>query len=181
MLYIRLLLLLVSVALIAGGLLYINTTKGAMVSFLVAYFSSATVLMASFKNYQDMVAANLKNGAFNSDDRDIVEKIDDPYDLYSKEEETDSKDINIKEIIKEEKRALKAQRGSLKSLLKNSIYAFRFSRLLAYGVVVLGFFYLLKSKMMVLGYYLAALALPIIVVVFYLMVINRKNISEAEH
>jgi hypothetical protein len=179
-LYFRLVLLLLSIALIAGGLLYINSGSNEMLSFLIAYISSAIVVLVSFKNYQSMVDKRIESEAVGFDDRDMVDKLDDPYDLYSEESQESAGNVNIKEVIKEEKRALKKQKGSLKQLFKNSLYAFKFSRLFAYLLVVLGFFYLLREKVMVLGFYLSALIVPIIVVVLYLFIVNAKEFQKVE-
>ena len=174
MLHIRLLMLLIAGALIAWGILLLYTNNNAMVSFFVAYFSSLFVLLSSFRNYQNMVQRGIAAKSLQVDNRDTVEKIDDPYDLYSEQEiEYDSK-APLKEIIKEEKRLLKKEKGSYKEIAKNTLYAFRFTRLLSYFVVVIGFLYLLKNNMLVLSYYLSALIIPFFIVVLYLFIIGVR-------
>ncbi len=181
MLLIRLLMLLIAGALIAWGVLLLYAKEDAMMSFFVAYFSSLVVLLASFRNYQNMVQRGVAAKSVQAVDRDITEKIDDPYALYSEEEgEYDTK-TPLKVIIKEEKRLLKKERGSYKEIAKNTLYAFRFSRLLSYLVVVIGFFYLLKNKMLVLSYYLSALVIPFFIVVLYLFIIGVKAKEEGEN
>jgi len=173
-LYIRLLMLLLSVALISWGLLLFEANYNATMSFFVAYFSSAIVVLASFRNYQKMVESRVES-AVNVDERDLIDTLEDPYELYSETESKIEDNKSIQEIIKEEKRSLKKQRGSFRELFVNSLFAFRFSRLFAYFLLLLGFFYLLHNKVMVLGYYLVALGLPVVVIVVYLFIINSRN------
>ncbi len=166
--------LLFSVALISWGLLLFETTHNATVSFFIAYFSSSVIVLASFRNYQKMVESRLES-AVNVDERDPIDVLDDPYGLYLEQESEIDANKSIQEIIKEEKMNLKKERGSFKELFLNSLFAFRFSRLFAYILLLLGFFYLLHNKVIVLGYYLVALGLPIVVVVVYLFIINSRN------
>lgn len=179
MLYIRLIMLLAAFALIFGGLLFLNSSPHAMSSFFVAYITSATVVLASFRNYQTMVLHRVASeGAENKfSDYDEIDKIDDPHNLYE-EQELPKEDFDIREVIKEEKRQMKEQKGSIWTLFKNSLQAFRFLRIFAYLFLVLGFFYLLKHNMMVLSYYLGALIVPIVIVIFYLFLIKDSVIME---
>lgn len=179
MLYIRLIMLLVAVALICTGVLLLENSPHAMSSFLVAYTTSAIVVLASFRNYQTMVLQRVENekAVNEQSDYDLIDKIDDPYNLYEKQEPS-LEQSNIKEIIKEEKRRLKEQRGSIWTLFKNSLQAFRFWRLFAYFILILGFFYLLKNKMLILSYYLGALIIPIVIVILYLLLIKDSVVME---
>ena len=181
MLFFRLFMLFIAVALVATGLLMIKATHEEMMSFLVAYTSSAIVLLASFRNYNNMVNRGVEAKSFVVDNRDTVERIDDPFDLYSEENREYDSEASLKEIIKAEKRALKKGKGSLKKRAKNSLNAFRPLRLLSYLILVLGFFYLLKHKSLVLSYYLSALIIPIVIVIFYLFIVGAQIEVEEEN
>ena len=181
MLFFRLFMLLVAVALVATGLLMIESAKEEMMSFLVAYSSSAIVLLASFRNYNSMVKRGVAAKSFVVDNCDTVERIDDPFDLYSEENREYDSEASLKEIIKAQKRALKKGKASLKERAINSLNAFRPLRLLSYLILVLGFFYLLKQKSLVLSYYLSALIIPILIVIFYLFIVGVHIEVEEEN
>ena len=177
MLLLRLMMLLTAVALIFGGLLFLKSSNSEFISFLVAYFTSSLVLIISFKNYQSVVAKGVENEVI-VDSRDTIERLDDPLDLYSEDEPTYDKDTPVKEIIKQEKKALRKQKGSFKKVIKNSFYAFKLSRIVGYLALVAGFFYLLNRKMLAVNYYLSALIIPIVVVVIYLFIVNLQLYKE---
>lgn len=152
---------------IGGGLLYIYASKSALYSFLIAFFSSALIILASFKNYKGMVLKRLEN-FYLIDDRDIIDKIDDPYNLYDQMQEIDE-NKSLKDIILKEKRELRKNSPPLKEVLKNSAIAFNYIRVGAYLILVAGFFILLKSSNLNLFAYLITLAIPNIIAVIYLL------------
>lgn len=173
MLFLRLTLLYIAIAMVAGGLIYIFSTKDALYSFLTAFFSSAIVVLASFKNYKSMVEKRVAlSSSEEFDDRDAVDKIDDPYNLYDDVQEIDE-NKSIKDIIKEEKAEQKKNRRAIKDVVKDSARAFNYIRLIAYAILVFGFFALLKSNNLNLLYYLATLAVPNLVAVVFLLNQNR--------
>jgi len=173
-LFIRLTLLYISIAMVGGGLLYIFSTKDALYSFLVAFSTSAIVVLASFKNYKDMVEKRVAlSNKEEFDDRDTIDKIDDPYNLYDEVPEIDE-NKSLKDIIKEEKAELKKSKRAIKDVVKDSARAFNYIRLLAYAVLVFGFFILLKSNNLNMLYYLVTLVLPNLVAVLFLLNQNRQ-------
>ena len=173
MLFLRLILLYLSIAMVFGGLLYIFASKDALFSFLTAFFSAAIIVLASFKNYKNMVIKRvaLLNGE-QLDNKDVIDKIDDPYNLYDEVPQYDE-NKSLKDIIKEEKEELKKNKRALKDVAKDSLRAFNYIRLIAYAILVFGFFALLKSGNLNLFYYLIALAIPSIVAVIFLLNYNR--------
>jgi len=170
----KLFLFLISFFLIIGSILYLFIPKDALYSFIVAYISSLSIIIFSFKTYKDMVNSRLQLEDSSFDDRDIIDKIDDKFNLYDNEQEN-LQNRELKDIIKAEKEALKANRRSIKETLKDSAIAFNYKRLIAYLILVVGFFALLKSKNLVLTFYLPALILPNILAIFYL--INFQKIG----
>jgi len=177
-LFVRLIMLLLSILLIVSGLIYINGGHSSLYSFIVAYVTSSIIVLSSFKSYQIMVNRRLDidSNILEFDDRDSIDKIDDPYGLFDdSSEETDS-NISLKEAIKEEKKILKKSRRGLKRGLKDSAFAFNPLRLVAYGIFVLGFFWLLNSNSLSIIYYLIAIAIPNIVIVIYLLNFQRDGL-----
>lgn len=111
----------------------------------VAFVSSLLVVTGSFLSYKK----NIENRLSNIDstktkegvDRDKIDEIDDPFDLYSDYEAVKEEDLTpekIKEIINDEKSKLK------KNSVKNAIFSasgfLSLYRIVAYAILVFGFF-----------------------------------------
>ena len=135
----------------------------------IGFFSSALIIGASMVSYRRMVerGVNLNGGIALDDNRDELDKLDDPHDLYSKEE--DNKERDLVEVVKEERANLKSKKRSFKEVIKDSRASFSWFRLVAYGVLVLGFFYLNRHSYLHIPSYLISLSLPPLVVVFVLL------------
>jgi hypothetical protein len=113
-------------------------------SYLVASFSSLLIVLASYQSFKSKVSKSVE--PLNM--QDSIDKIEDPFDLYSddvipQEQELSSKEI--KEIIKEEKAK---QKGKIVSNIKHSRPFFSPYRLVGYTVLILGFFYLLNHNLL---------------------------------
>ena len=121
----------------------------------VAFLASFFITISSYFSYRKNVNNRLSNLEKKNDskileDRDKIDEIDDPYDLYSEYEEIPEEELTtekIKQIIKEEK--LKVKRNSIKNTFTSvggfvSIYRF-----FAYGFLVLGFFALNNNKIFI--------------------------------
>jgi len=133
----------------------------------VGFITSSLVVFASLISYRNMVKKSLDNGiVVSQDNRDTISKIEDPHDLYSEEKE-DNKDF--REIVKEEKEKLKKNKRSFLQVAKDSRASFSIYRLGAYGLLILGFFYLNNSHKLDISSYLFGLSLPPIVVIVTLM------------
>ena len=169
----RLILILVGILLIVSSILFLLVEKDALFSFIIAYITSSLVVLASFNTYKNMVNKRLalNDGAFEIDDRDTIDKLEDPYNLYSEQE--NNQELDLKEAIKQEKEIAKKNRRSIKETAKDSMTAFNFNRVLAYALLVGGFFYLLNNNYLNLLYYLPTLALPNLISVIYL--VNSKK------
>ena len=169
-----------------GGLLLLITLLTPERSFLfsaqVGYWSAVLVVLASFESYRRMVRRRLEAGAVpdNGSDRDVIDKLEDPYDLYSEDdEEKRSEEKSLRETIREEKKRMKKNRRSPMATARDAVPAFSFWRLGAYGVLVLGFFFLRDQKMLHLGAYLLSLGLPIVLAVWSLMRTEGRRAAEA--
>lgn len=127
----------------------------------IAFISSLGITIGSFMGYKRNVANRVKNvnpEEILNDDRDNIDKIEDPYDLYSeikehKEEELTAEEI--KRIIKEEKS--KVKRNSFKNTIFSAGGFASLYRIIGYGTLILGFFYLNNNKFLDVYAYLAGL------------------------
>ena len=146
----------------------INTLWSTQIGFI----SSSLVMLASMKSYQRMVNARVEHGIITMDDsKDVIDQLEDPYDLYS--EEIVEEDIPLEEVVKDEHKKLKDGR-SLAQILKDTKAALSVYRLGAYAVLILGFLYLNRHELLHIPSYFIALTLPMLVVV-YLLISNKEN------
>ena len=140
-----------------------------LASSQAGYWSSALVVAASFGSYRRMVARRVEDAAGTAaDERDVIEKIEDPHDLYSQHSEEVSS-TGVSDAIRAEKKRMKKNRRSLSDTARDSSAAFSLYRMVAYGVLVLGFFYLKGSSQLDIASYLLSLGLPIVLVVGVLL------------
>ncbi len=134
----------------------------------IGFISSSLVMFASIISYRNMVKNRLDNGiVISEDNRDTIEKIEDPFDLYTEDNKEDNK--SMKEIVQEEKAKLKKNRRSIWQVTKDSKPALSLYRLGAYTILILGFFYLNNNHKLDISSYLFALFIPPIVIIITLM------------
>jgi len=162
------LLALLLVDLILAIALYLWKGQSWLINSQVAYLSSSLIMLASMKSYKNMVAKALDAGAVTDDGRDTLDKLEDPYDLYGENEES-NEEKTLQEVVKEERANLKKNRRSIWETTKDAKASFSFYRLTAYSFLVLGFFYLNGRDILELTPYLTFLAIPLFVVVFTLL------------
>ena len=145
----------------------------------IGFISATLVMIASMISYRRMVNARVENNIITIDDsKDVIDKLEDPYDLYSeeiKEEESDTKEFS--EVVKEEKKKLKENKRTLFQVLKDTKAALSIYRLGAYGVLILGFLYLNRHGLLYIPAYIIALSLPPVIVVAVL-IRNKENHSQ---
>ena len=113
-----------------------------------------------------MVNARVKEKIITMDDsRDTIDKLEDPYDLYSEEEEVDeSKDLS--EVVKEEKKKLKKNKRGLYQTLRDTKAALSVYRLGSYALLIIGFLYLNRQELLVIPAYIIALGIPSVILVW---------------
>jgi hypothetical protein len=135
---------------------------------------------ASMFSYARMVQGRLAGGAVpEMDERNTLDKLEDPYDLYGEEtseEPTPEEPIDaatLKATIKDEKARLKAQHRTIGQTLRDSRASMSIYRLVAYGLLVFGFFYLNGNHLFEILPYIIGLGIPTVVVVVTLM--TRKG------
>jgi len=141
------------------GLLAVS--KAAFLSAQVAFVSAFLILLGSMYSYRRLVERNLENETAMHQE-DLVEKIDDPYDLYGEDEPAGEEGRPLKEVIKEEKARLKSSRATVKHVSKSTPALFSLYRIVPYAVLALGFIALKNNNMLLLWYYLPGLAAGIV-------------------
>jgi len=140
----------------------------------IGFLSSALVMLASMKSYKRMVDTRVAHNIITIDDsQDVIDKLEDPHDLYS-EEIVEEEEADLVETVKEEKQRLKANRRSLGQTLKDTKAALSLYRLGAYIILILGFLYLNRHGLLHIPSYLIALTLPMVLMVFVL-IFNKED------
>ncbi len=132
----------------------------------IAFFSSIGVTISSFYSYQKMILSKMENGLIPKE-RDILDKIDDKYELYDEEDKNRE--------IKEEKRVSKTIKESIGTLKLTSKAFLSIYRILAYLLVILGFFILQKSNIFIILPYLLGLIVVPFVATFSFLIIKREE------
>lgn len=137
----------------------------------VAFISSFFIMLATYISYKNNIQKRVQNYDLSFNDRDNIDeldKIDDPYELYDNNDDKID-NINIKEVINEEKKALK------KDNIKNMVQSFgAFSsiyRIFGYLFLILGFFYLKNNQFLdVISYFVGFSIAPIGILIAILVV-----------
>ncbi|MBD3793692.1 MAG: hypothetical protein IE889_05965 [Campylobacterales bacterium] len=141
-----------------------------LINSQIGFLTSTLVMFASMVSYRNMVSSRIENNlAVPDDNRDTIDKIEDPFDLYGEKNEENQSEKSIQEVVKEEKKRLKENRRSFWQMTKDSKAALSFYRLGAYGLLVLGFFYLNRNGVLHIASYLTALAIPVVIVITLLL------------
>ena len=169
---------LVVVDLVVALLLYFLGAEHWLVNSQVAFISSSLIMLGSMQSYKSMVKGRLVGvtSVSTHDERDTLDKLEDPYDLFDDEEKKEEdEEKTLVEVVKEERANLKKNRRSIVQTTKDAKASFSFYRLGAYGVLVFGFFYLNSNHFLKLIPYLAFLSLPTIIIVIMLMKQSYKN------
>jgi hypothetical protein len=137
----------------------------------IGFVTASLVMFASMRSYRRMVNARVEHKIITIDDsRDTIEKLEDPYDLYSETvEQEEGEEKDLKEVVKEERQKLKANRRSLGQTLKDTKAALSIYRLGAYFILILGFLYLNRHGLLHIPSYIVSLAVPMFVLVYILL------------
>jgi hypothetical protein len=131
--------------------LFINTE--------VAFFSAFFVMMGSMYSYSKLVGKRLAEYG-NLPEDDLIDKIDDPYDLYSESADLPEKEkADLKAVIKEEKARIKGQ--SAKNVAASAPAMLSLYRVIPYFLLILGFIGLKNNDMLYLPPYMAGLGIGV--------------------
>ncbi|MDD2839051.1 MAG: hypothetical protein WCS55_09040 [Sulfuricurvum sp.] len=122
-------------------------------SFVVAMLSSMLIVTGSLYSYRNMIQRRVEDVDI-EDNKDIIDMMDDPYDLY--EQERTEEVTDIKQMIKEEKAR---QKGNvIKNTAQNASAWVSVYRLIPYAFLVLGFIALQNNHTLTVLPYLVGLA-----------------------
>lgn len=138
---------------VAGNYLWLLNTQ-------VAFISAMLITIGSFWGYKRNIENRLdgvKKDENSIEEQDAIDKIDDPFDLYSEinEEKEEYTAAEIKEIITEEKKKIK--QNSLKNTIFSATGFASVYRIFGYLVLVIGFFALNNNGMLHIFSYVAGL------------------------
>ena len=118
----------------------------------VAFIGSLSVTIASFLSYKKNIQNRLSNFDTSkhsmTEDRDKIDEIDDPYDLYSEYEEIPEEELTpekIKEIIDAQKKNVK--KNSFKNTIFSATGFASIYRIVGYSFLIFGFFALNNNKL----------------------------------
>jgi len=136
-----------------GSLLLLMDSVALYANFSVAMFTSMAIVMGSLYSYRNMIQ-NRIGDADVEDTKDAIDMMDDPYDLY--EEERESEITDIKQMIKEEKARQKS--NIVQNTTKNATALVSIYRLIPYAFLVLGFIALENNHSLEILPYLVGLA-----------------------
>ncbi|MDO9208868.1 MAG: hypothetical protein Q7T91_11515 [Sulfuricurvum sp.] len=132
-------------------------SKSVFASFETAMMSGALITMGSLYAYRNMIRA--RSGDVDIEDsKDVIDMMDDPYDLYEEERTNEVEDI--KAMIKEEK--ARQKQHIVENTVKNGSAWVSVYRLIPYAFLVLGFLGLQNNQMLQLLPYLTGLAVGIV-------------------
>ena len=142
----------------------------------VGFISSTLVMFASIISYRRMVNTRVEHNIVTFDDsKDVIDQLEDPYDLYS-EEVVESDEPDLVETVKEEqeeKDKLKNNGRTLYQTLKDTKAALSVYRLGAYVLLILGFLYLNRHELLHIPSYIVALGLPSLIIA--VMLLRKEN------
>ena len=165
--------IIIVISAIFGGKIWVYNTQ-------IAFISSTLIMVASIISYRRMVNTRVELGIVAMDDsKDVIDKIEDPHDLYSEDIVLEEKEEDLATVVKDEKKKLKENRRSLGQTLKDTKAALSLYRLGAYGMLVLGFMYLSRQELLHIPTYLVSLSLPPVIIV--IMLLTQKDIAQKEN
>jgi len=148
---------------------YLSGERTWLINTQIGFITSSLVMFGSILSYRSMVYTRLNVGAISDDERDTLDKLEDPYDLYDEEKVKNDEDKTLVEVVKEERENLKKNRRSFLETTKDSKAAFSFYRLGAYMLLIFGFFYLNNNKILDIPSYLFSLFIPPVIISIMLM------------
>lgn len=137
------------------------------INFQVAFLASVLILLGSTYSYKRLVERRVASEE-RPDDTDLIDKIDDPFDLYSETvvSESTTEDVDLRAVVKEEKKRLKEQKQTLKNTAKSTPALISMFRVVPYLFLVLGFIGLKNNELLALVPFLVGLGAGIVMGLF---------------
>lgn len=137
----------------AAALLLLLLSKAAYLNFTVAMTSSMLIVIGSLYSYRNMISQRVEDVDL-EDNKDAIDMMDDPYDLYEEERLEEITDIKV--MIKAEKARQKS--NIIQNTTKNGSAWVSVYRLIPYAFLVLGFIALQNNHLFSVLPYLVGLA-----------------------
>ncbi|QOG11483.1 hypothetical protein [Arcobacter sp. FWKO B] len=143
--------------LIWGGENFILNTQ-------IAFFSAIFIVVGTFIGYYRNIKSRVDTQSNNINQRDTIDNIEDPYDLYDDDfkinDKQDFTTEEIKEIINEEKKKFKT--NSFKNTISSLSSFASVYRIVGYVLLVVGFFYLRNNDILnIYGFLVGISVVPI--------------------
>lgn len=135
------------------------------INFQIAFLASVLILLGSTYSYKRLVERRVASED-RPDDTDLVDKIDDPFDLYSEEISSEAmqvEEIDLKTVVKEEKKRLKENKQTIKNTAKSTPALVSLFRIVPYIFLVIGFIGLKNNELLMLVPFLVGLGFGIVV------------------
>ncbi len=130
-------------------------------SLEIAFLSSFFILLGSSYSYSQLVKK--RSAEYEMLEQDELDKIDDPYDLYDESEIVeDSEDLDLQEVIKNERKKLK-NTNTINNVYKSSPALISVYRVVPYVFLVVGFIGLKNNEYLSIFAYLIGLGIGIFV------------------
>jgi len=128
-----------------------------LINSQIAFLSSLFVTIASYLSYKRLIEKRVALNAESYDDRDEVDKIEDPHDLYSPEIKEEDSQKDLKEVIKEERAKIGGVKNTASNLAQSAGGIFSPFRIASYLFLFLGFLYLANNGLLNIFAYLVGL------------------------
>ena len=134
-----------------------------LINSQISFITSLIITVGTYFSYKNNVQKNIQNNII-PDDTDMLDKMDDPYDLYSNEINEEVIEHPTKEQILEANKPIKQNHFSN---LKKSILSYAsFYRIGGYVTLIIGFFYLVNNQLFdVWAYLFGFIVVPISVLI----------------
>jgi hypothetical protein len=133
-----------------------------MISFLVAFVTTTIVLIFSRISYKRFVEKRCQNQQETVLEQDTLDKIEDPFDLYSDEVKEEDKSKKLDKVL-----------AKSKEVIKTYPAFFSLLRLSGYVIFILGFFYLQDNNLLIISNYLIGVTVSFIL---QIILIQTKKI-----
>ncbi len=111
----------------------------------IAFMGAFCVVLLSFLSYIRNINKQIEALGDIIDERDYIDELDDPYELYDTKDSSDEKKNRVK--------------ISMKNLSKSKSAAFSLLRVLGYAILIAGFFLLLKMNIFHIVPYLVGISI----------------------
>jgi len=137
----------------------------------IAFVTSAMVMVASLQAHARMVRRRIEAGEIPAGtDRDTIDTLEDPFDLYGEEEEKGIVEPDdIRATIRSEKQRLAQQRRTPMEAIRDARASLSPMRMIAYALLLGGFFALTNRNLFDPIPYLIGMTVPIVVIVIALV------------